>query len=229
MNIGGFQPLSLLDYPGKPCSIIFTQGCVFRCSYCHNPDLIPLESVNLLDERHVLEFLEKRKKIVDAVCITGGEPTIQKGLLDMMKTLKEKGLAVKLDTNGIRPAVVEDIIEEELVDYIAMDIKAPWERYSEVSKNLTTPIIEACKESMRIIQESGVDHEFRTTIAPGVHTEEDFTTMAGYLKSGGIYYIQKIRFEKTLDPDLVRDMPLDVTGLILQLKSHFPSLYIHER
>lgn len=229
MKIGGFQPLSLLDYPEKPCSIIFTQGCVFKCSYCHNPDLIPLESISLRDTKLVIEFLEKRKKMIDAVCITGGEPTIQQGLLDFMKELKERGFFVKLDTNGIRPSVVEDAIEEELVDYIAMDIKAPWERYGEVSTNLAPQIIDACKESLRLIQHSALAHEFRTTVAPGVHTEEDFFVMAGYLKPNELYFIQNTRFEKTADPALPRTIPFIVKDLVSELQSRFTSLTICER
>ena len=229
MNIGGFQPLSLIDYPGKPCSIIFTQGCVFRCSYCHNPDLIPLESVALRDPQFIVEFLEKRKKMIDAVCITGGEPTIQQGLVDFIKLLKEKDFFVKLDTNGIRPGIVRDLIEEELVDYIAMDVKAPWERYGEVTQNKTSQLAQACEESFRLIQGSMVAHEFRTTILPGVHSKEDFFIMAEYLQPQDPYYIQNTKFDTTLDSGISREIGYDIEELVTALQARFSSLTICQR
>lgn len=226
MRIGGFQPLSLIDYPAKPCSIIFTQGCVFRCSYCHNPNLIPLESKHLRDSSAMLDFLTKRKKIVTAVCITGGEPTIQGDLIDFIKQLKERGFFIKIDTNGIRPGVVADLIDEELVDYIAMDIKAPWEKYKDVVVTAVPELVEACKESFRIIQQSSIEHEFRTTIYPSVHTEGDFYTMAGYLKPGEQYFIQKTRFDSILDPSISQESEYDGEEIALRLQARYASLHI---
>lgn len=229
MKIGGFQPLSLIDYPAKPCSIIFTQGCVFRCSYCHNPDLIPLDAAPLRDSNLVLEFLEKRKKMIDAVCITGGEPTVQGDLIAFMELLKDRGFSVKLDTNGIKPSVLKEAIDKRLADYIAMDLKAPWERYGDVTGIQARQLIDACRESFAVLQYAGIPHEFRTTIAPRVHSEEDFQEMAGYLKPDETYYIQNTHFTKTLDPNISRDIGFDLDELVKNLQQQFPLNHIYQR
>ena len=234
MTIAGIQRLSLLDFPGRPCAILFTQGCLLRCGYCHNPELIPLPSENTARNSppslaDVYHFLERGKKIVDAVCITGGEPTIQPGLIDFIRELKGRGFAVKLDTNGLRPDVVKALLDEALLDYIAMDLKAPWEKYADVIR-VTNPLIVAnMKKTFALIQNSGVSHEFRTTIAPGVHVAEDFAVMAGYLKSGETYAIQQTRFEKTLDPELSRDTSLSSWTLIDDLKERYRELVVSSR
>lgn len=228
MNIAGVQPLSLLDYPGKPCSIIFTQGCVFRCSYCHNPELIPLDAAELHDLSEVLSFLDGRKGIVDAVCITGGEPTLQRDLVDVISTLKQMGFYVKLDTNGIRPDVVDRLISGTLVDYIAMDIKAPWHKYRAVINAGTDATIEACKKTHSQIQGSGIEHEFRTTILPGVHTRDDFFEMASYFGPGERYYIQQISLKKTLAP-IEQGERLDGVALAQELGQAFPFMVIASR
>lgn len=228
MNIAGVQPLSLLDYPGKPCSIIFTQGCVFRCSYCHNPELIPMIAQTKRDVSEVLSFLDGRKGIVDAVCITGGEPTIQQGLSDFIGTLKTFGFFVKLDTNGIRSDIVGQLIDGRLIDYIAMDLKAPWSKYPSVIKVGNDAIGEACRETCDMIQEAGIEHEFRTTILPGVHTRDDFFEMAGYLNPGERYFIQSTSFKKTLAP-IERGEGLDSAALAQELGQAFPSLVIASR
>lgn len=228
MNIAGVQPLSLLDYPEMPCSIIFTQGCAFRCSYCHNPELIPFEALSpLRAPAEVLSFLEGRKEIIDAVCITGGEPTLQRGLVEFIATLKSFGFLVKLDTNGIRPDVVERVITDALVDYIAMDLKAPWGKYLDVIKRGTGDTIEACKKTFSLIQNSSIAHEFRTTVLPGVHTAAHFFEMVGYLNQGERYVIQKTRFGKTLEP-LDTSVVFDA-DTISDLRTAFPSVIIEVR
>lgn len=231
--IAGFQPLSLLDYPGKACSIIFTQGCLLRCAYCHNPELIPLspetrvQSSQTADTFPALyERLEKRKKMVDAVCVTGGEPTIHPGLPELIRGLKERGFFIKLDTNGVRPDVVAPLLNENLVDYVAMDLKAPWERYAEVIRVANPFFVESIKKTFTLIQASGVDHEFRTTIAPGVHMQDDFSRMAGYLRDGEQYVIQQTQFKKTLDPNLTHDDSLSAEALIDSLRTRFPALIL---
>lgn len=227
MRIGGFQPLSLVDYPERPCSIVFTQGCLFRCAYCHNPDLIQMEtSVVSWNEEAILTHLEKRKGIVDAVCISGGEPTIQVDIIDFLKKIRHLGLAIKLDTNGIMPRIVRQCIDEKLTDYIAMDLKAPWQKYTLVIGEILPDASERCNESFRLIQHSGIDHEFRTTISPGVHSLEDFEEMASYLLPRERYYVQQTSFHKTLDPALRREIGFDPEKLVEELKKRYGSCEI---
>ena len=133
MKIAGFQKLTLLDYPSKVACIIFTQGCNYKCPYCQNSGLIDHSNEDLIDEEEIFKYLDKRKGIIDGIVISGGEPTIQKDLKDFMKKVKEKGFLIKLDTNGSNPKLVEEIINEKLVDYIAMDIKNVLEEYKDVT------------------------------------------------------------------------------------------------
>lgn len=229
MLIAGIQPLSLLDYPEKPCSIIFTQGCVFRCSYCHNPELIPISaSIQGKTPEEVLQFLSKRASFVDAVCITGGEPTLQLGLENFIQKLKDIGFFVKLDTNGIRPDVVSRLSEKNLVDYIAMDLKHRWEEYGAVIRVSNQYMVDRCKETFSVIQSSGIPHEFRTTIMPGVHTREDFFSIVEQLIAGERYYVQKTVTKKTLEP-LAESCPFDLDQLLLDLRATFPDISITSR
>ena len=138
MKIGGFQKVSLIDYPGRISAVVFTQGCNFRCPFCHNPELVePERFEGLSPEAEILTFLEKRKGRLDAVVITGGEPTLQTELIPFIIHLKAMGYRIKLDTNGALPDVLEEMLGRGLLDYVAMDIKAPLERYSEVTKTKT--------------------------------------------------------------------------------------------
>lgn len=228
MLIAGYQKLSLLDYPKTPCAIIFTQGCSFRCAFCHNPELIPMEGVTILNHEDIIAELEKRRKMVDAVTITGGEPTLQKDLPEFMAKLKERGFKVKLDTNGVTPAMVKKVIDEKLADYFAMDLKQTWAKYDEVVRVGAPGLIERVKETFGLIQGSGIDHEFRTTILPHSHTAEDFMEMVGYLKEGEKYFIQDIRFNITLEPNLKREKFFDLKTLIFDLRSRYPSLLIEK-
>ncbi|MBI4599872.1 anaerobic ribonucleoside-triphosphate reductase activating protein [Candidatus Uhrbacteria bacterium] len=226
MQIAGVQPLSLLDYPGKPCSIVFTQGCVFRCAYCHNPDLIPLAPATVgKTSDEVFSFLSKRASFVDAVCITGGEPTLQTGLEPFIEKLKDMGFSVKLDTNGIRPDIVARLVKNKKVDYIAMDLKHRWEEYASVIRVANPALVDRCKETFFLIQSSDVPHEFRTTIMPGVHTREDFFCIAEQLLLGEQYYIQKTATKKTLEP-LPEPTTLDLHQLVLDLRATFPHVSI---
>ncbi|HSA06947.1 MAG TPA: anaerobic ribonucleoside-triphosphate reductase activating protein [Candidatus Gastranaerophilales bacterium] len=172
MIIGGFQKFSLLDYPGKISSIIFTQGCNFACSYCHNKELIRTKQYNnIVTPEEILSFLKERRKKIDAVVITGGEPTLQPDLISFIKQIKTLGFLVKLDTNGSNPDVLKEIIKTNCVDYIAMDIKAPFEKYFFViKKEIDT---EKIKKSMDLIKNSGIKHEFRTTVLKSLLSEED--------------------------------------------------------
>ena len=229
MNIAGFQKISLLDYPKTPCAILFTQGCSFRCAFCHNPELIPMVGGNIISEDEILAKLETNRKMVDAVTITGGEPTLQADLPIFMKRLKDAGFKVKLDTNGVTPAMVKKIIDEKLADYFAMDLKQAWEKYDEVVRVGAPALIDRVKETFALIQNSGIPHEFRTTILPHSHTEDDFMTMVGYLKPGEKYFIQETRFDVTLEPDLPRQKSFKTDELVTKLRTKYPQLLIENR
>lgn len=202
MNIANYQKLTLIDYPGKVATTVFTVGCSFRCSFCHNPELVLSSQfpVQQDKEEEFFEFLENRKGKLEAVCITGGEPTIQSDIIEFIRKIKSKAFLVKLDSNGTRPDVLKKIIDEGIVDYIAMDIKNSPEKYSE-TVGLQADI-ERVKLSVKMIMSSGIDYEFRTTVVPGLHSEEDFEKIADWIDGARAYYIQEYRDMKILDPNL---------------------------
>jgi len=229
MNISGFQKLSLLDYPKTPCAILFTQGCSFRCAFCHNPELIPMIGKFSISVDEIMAKLEANKKMVDAVTITGGEPTLQPDLPQFIKELRDRGFKVKLDTNGVTPAMVKELIDDGAVDYIAMDLKQTWEKYDEVVRIGAPGLVDRARETFDLIQNSKVDHEFRTTILPHSHTADDFMAMVGYLKPGEKYFIQETRFDITFEPDLPRQKSFDTSELVAKLCAAYPLLTIESR
>lgn len=191
MNIGGWQKLTLKDYPGKVASIIFTNGCCFRCGFCHNPEIVLPPFEHSIDEDEVMAFLKKRRKVLEGVVITGGEPTIHSDLFAFMKKIKNLGYAIKLDTCGIMPEKLEEFIAAGVVDYIAMDIKAPLEKYEKIA--CVKVEIKKIKKSIGIILKGAVDYEFRTTIVKELHEKEDIYEMARLIKGAKRYYLQKFR------------------------------------
>lgn len=223
MQISGFQPLSLIDYPGRTSAIVFTQGCPFRCAYCHNPELV-YAGKGILDADAVTSELERIKGLVSAVTITGGEPTMQADLPEFIATLKGMGYEVKLDTNGSNPAMLKSIIKSGNLSYIAMDLKSTWDKYADTVSTRNDVIIENVKKSFKMIQSSNVPHEFRTTLVPGMHTEEDVSEMLGYLKDGERYAFQEFRSGKTLDPNLVASGEFDVKSVYSRMGEAFPKL-----
>ena len=202
MIIGGFQKVSLIDYPGKISSIIFTQGCNFSCVYCHNKELININNSteNTYKEKEIIDFLKQRTKKIDAVVITGGEPTLQKDLIPFMKQIKELDFLVKLDSNGTNPDVLKEAINSKLVDYIAMDIKAPLEKYSSITK--TNVDIEKIKESINLIKNSGIQHEFRTTVLKSLLTEQDILSINSLTSGANLFTLQKYVPSKDLEKEL---------------------------
>jgi pyruvate formate lyase activating enzyme len=202
MQISGFQKMSLIDYPQRISCVIFTQGCVFNCPFCHNPDLIPVDrkKQSIYTEEEVLNFLQKRQGMLDGLVVSGGEPTIQPDLLPFMKKAKELNLLIKLDTMGINPEVVESAINSGLVDYMAMDIKHTLNKYSQAIG--TKVNLARIKKTVEIIKNSQIEYEFRTTCVPGIHNEEDFVEIADWLEGSKNYYIQEFRSGVTNDPDL---------------------------
>jgi len=198
MKIGGLQKVSLIDYPGLICTSIFLQGCNFKCPYCHNPELVnPKLYQPCLREIEVLDFLKTRRGKLDAVTITGGEPTIQNDLAPFMKKIKKMGFAVKLDTNGSQPQILKALLEEKLLDFIAMDIKGPLEKYESIA---CAPVEgKKIKESIKIILQAGIDYEFRTTIVESLLTEKDILKIAKLISGAKRYALQRFLPTKTLN------------------------------
>lgn len=226
MIIGGFQKLTLIDYPGKLATTVFTVGCSFRCPFCHNPELVLGISHNLTvqekTKKDFFEFLRKRKEKLDGVCITGGEPTIQPDIIEFIKKIKKIGYAVKLDTNGTRPDIIKKIIDLKLVDYIAMDIKNQLKNY-----DLTTGVKTdqgRIKLSVDLIMHSGISYEFRTTVVPGIHTQKDFLEIAKWIKGAKKYYLQKYQEIKILDPKLkikTKNKKIDLEKIKEKIEKNF--------
>ena len=200
MYIVGWQKVSATDYPGKIATIFFTKGCVFRCSFCHNPELVlPSSRAPKISEETLLAFLKRRERLLEGVVISGGEPTIQHDLIDFMRKIKDLGYAIKLDTNGYSPSVLLRVIRLQLADYIAMDIKASAKKYSEVV-NVSVDM-DKIYESIALIQSSGILYEFRSTLVEGMHTDTDVREMAQMIEGAKMYFLQKFRAApKLVDP-----------------------------
>lgn len=232
MRIAGFQPLSLLDYPGAVCAVVFTQGCPLRCVYCHNPELIPIrrpEAAREIAEEDVLRHFERRRAFLDGVCVTGGEPTVQPDLPAFLARLKTLGLKVKLDTNGTHPRMLRRVLRERLVDFIAMDLKHVWSRYADIVGKSQPAIVANCRETAKLIRDSGVPHEFRTTVYPELHTEDDLVAIAESLDAGDAYALQAIRYAKTLVPDLPRTRVMDLEAVAERIRLLRPEITIEVR
>lgn len=198
-QIKGFVPVSLVDWPGKIASVVFVGGCNFRCHFCYNPELV-LHSDKLpsINEEEIFEYLNKKKNWLDGVVISGGEPTLKKGLLHFCQKVKDLGFLVQIQTNGTNPEMLQKLIQRELVDYIAMDIKEPLEKYESI---VGVPIDkEKIQKSIDlIIKNPQIQSEFRTTIVPGLINKEDIEQIGEWIGSG-VYYLQQFRPEESLDP-----------------------------
>jgi pyruvate formate lyase activating enzyme len=198
MKIGGLQKVSLIDYPGQLCAIVFTQGCNFRCPYCHNPELVdPQRFGPVIPEDEVLAFLQKRIGRLDAVELTGGEPTIQHDLKDFIGKLKGMGYLVKLDSNGSNPGLIEELVRKQLIDYLAMDVKGPLEKYSQVAG--VDVNIQDIQRSLSLIMDSGIEYEFRTTVVRSMLDLGDLLSIAKLLKNAKRYVLQGFVSVKTLN------------------------------
>lgn len=195
MEIIGQEKASFIDYPDKISIVYFCSNCNMLCKYCHNSHLVKGEG-ECIDHEEIFAFLKKRKKFVDAVCISGGEPTLHKGLYDFAKRVKDTGYLVKLDTNGTNPQEVKRLIDEKIVDYVAMDIKAPFHKYEAVTG--TKINMEAIKDSVELLRNSDIDYEFRTTVCKELLTKEDILEIAEYLKGSKRYSIQNFRDGETV-------------------------------
>ena len=203
MEILGIEKVSLVDFEGKICATIFTGGCNYKCPFCHNSGIVNKEYIKH-DEDEILNYLKERKKLLDAVTISGGEPTLQPDLEQFITTIKEMGYLVKLDTNGTLPTVLENLFEKKLIDYVAMDIKNNFEDYSLVT-NTTNPLVENVKQSLKLLKKYKVSYELRTTLVEEFHSEENIRKMTEDLKNEKTLFLQKFVeketcFAKNLNP-----------------------------
>ena len=190
MKICGFQKMTMLDYPGKVACTVFTGGCNFRCPFCHNAMLVTdIDENAVYAEDEILSYLNKRKGIIDGVCITGGEPLLQKDIGDFLVKVKETGMPVKLDTNGSYPEKLRELVSRGLVDYVAMDIKNSKEKYP-LTVGLPGYDIGKIEESVDFLMSGAVDYEFRTTVVREFHTAEDIVKITEWIAGAKRYFLQ---------------------------------------
>lgn len=203
MLIGGFQKFSLIDYPNKISAVIFTQGCNFKCPFCHNPELVLASRfAKPIPEKDVLDFLLTRIGKIDGVVITGGEPTLQKSLISFLTQIKDMGYAIKLDTNGAHPYIIQILIDLQLIDYIAMDIKAPMQKY-ELLTNTQINTMDI-RDSIALIMSSSINYEFRTTFVPSLLTEQDMEQIGTLIHGAKKFTRQEfVPSKKIIDPSLL--------------------------
>ena len=208
MLIGGLQKTTLIDYPGKIAATVFLIGCNFRCPFCYSSELVLPEKIKNqpeFSEKDFFKFLKSRKELLESVVICGGEPTINKDLPDFIKKIKKMGFLVKIDTNGSNPQMLKILIDQKLIDYVAMDIKGPKEKYDEFTGKKVN--IRKIQKSIDILKEGRIDYEFRSTIVPSLHTRGDILNMAKWIKGAKKYYLQNFRPEKTIEPLFEKTKP----------------------
>lgn len=207
MEIKGWVRSSLVDFPGHIATVLFVGGCQWRCPICHNPDLV-LHPAHLptLAEEEVFAHLARRAGLIGGVVITGGEPTLQPDLLPFLRRLRRAGPSIKLDSNGYRPEVLAAILQEGLVDYVAMDVKAPPGRYPLLTGRAEVDL-GRIERSLALLQQSGVAYELRTTVVPGLLAAEDVEAVARWVAGAPLYVLQQFRPQQTLDPLLAQTRP----------------------
>ena len=198
MRISGLQKLTLLDFPGYVAAIVFLGGCNFRCPFCQNsPLVLSPEAQPAISEEEFAAFLRKRSGVLDGICVSGGEPTLYRELPEFLASIKEAGYRVKLDTNGTNPEMLEALLQEGLVDYVAMDVKAGRANYARVCEpvaSLPAPLLlEKVSRSVHLLMQSSIDYEFRTTVVKGLHCAADFEDIGSWLSGCRHYYLQSFR------------------------------------
>lgn len=213
IKIGGLQKFTLIDYPQKLACTVFLAGCNFRCPFCYSSELVlpeKIENQPKIPERDFFNFLKSKKGLLEGVVICGGEPTIYKDLPDLVKEIKKLEFLVKLDTNGSNPEMLKSLIDNSLIDYVAMDIKAPKEKYIKnigISEYWGERLLDNIEKSINILKEDKIEYEFRTTVAPDLLEKEDIVKIARWLSPAKKYFIQNFRPEKTLDPEFEKVKP----------------------
>ena len=225
IKIGGLQKTTLIDYPGKVAATIFTSGCNFKCPYCHNRDLVFVpEDYSFLDVNEIMQFLEKRKGVLDGVCISGGEPLMQEHLIDFLKEIKKFGYPIKLDTNGNMPDKLKEVCETGLVDYVAMDIKNSPDKYIlTVGLNQEVFQLDNIKRSIAYLLTTDIDYEFRTTVVKELHEVEDILDIARWIRGAKRYYLQSYEeSENVIQQGFSSYSYLEMQELIAQVKEIIP-------
>ena len=208
IQIRGLERLSLIDYPGKIAATVFFSGCNFRCGFCHNPELVDKSSIKRrpsISQDEFFKFLESRKGLLEGVCLTGGEPTANPDLPVFIKKIKQKEFLVKLDTNGSNPKMLKNLFKEKLLDFTAMDIKASKDKYSLAINQSAN--LDNIQKSINLIQESKIEYEFRTTVAPWLIDKTEIEKIGQWLKGAKHFSLQQFRAEKTLDKTLKETKP----------------------
>ncbi len=227
MEIGGLQKLTLIDYPGRLGATVFLVGCNFRCPWCYSAELVLPEKIKLqakISEKEFFDFLEKRKEFLEGVCITGGEPTLNKDLPDFIERIRSLSFSVKLDTNGSNPEMLESLFNKNLVDYLAMDVKAPLEREKYEIASGSKADLDKIKKSIKIIKNSKIEYEFRTTLVPGIHTKKEIIQMAKDISPAKRFYLQNFRPEKTIKPEFKKRKPYSeefLSGVAKEISQYF--------
>lgn len=225
MIIDGFNKLTLLDYPKHAACIIFTRGCNFRCVFCQNSPLIEnSKQKGLIDEEEVLNYLMKRKNVLDGIVISGGEPTLQKDLVPFIKKVKKMSLKVKLDTNGTNPTIIKELLDNNLVDYIAMDIKDNLSSYEKIINYNTN--ISLIKQSIKLIKESKIDHEFRTTIIKEYHNIENIKSLLKDFKNENYYLQNFVDSENVLVKNLHGFTNDELKNIEKIIKKDYPNVQV---
>lgn len=225
MIIDGFNKLTLLDYPKHAACIIFTRGCNFRCVFCQNSPLIEnSKQKGLIDEEEVLNYLMKRKNVLDGIVISGGEPTLQKDLVPFIKKIKKMSLKVKLDTNGTNPTIIKELLDNNLVDYIAMDIKDNLSSYEKIINYNTN--ISLIKQSIKLIKESKIDHEFRTTIIKEYHNIENIKSLLKDFKNENYYLQNFVDSENVLVKNLHGFTNDELKNIEKIIKKDYPNVQV---
>lgn len=208
MTIGGLQKLTLIDFPGRLAATVFLMGCNVRCPWCYSRELVLPLSAKLqpkISELFFFKFLEERRGLLSGVVICGGEPTINPELPQFIQEIKKMGYAVKLDTNGSNSGVLQQLLGDNLLDYVALDVKAPKDRYREATGAAID--VSEVEKSIGLLKESDIDFEFRTTVVPDLHTKEDIVKIAKWVSPTKRYYLQNFRPEKTVDPSFEKKRP----------------------
>ena len=208
MKIGGIQKVSLIDYPGKIAATVFLSGCNFRCPWCYNRELVlpaEIKKQPSISEKEFFKFLKEKKGLLEGAVISGGEPTLNKNLPDFIKKIKKLGYSVKLDTNGSNPDLLKSLVNRKLIDYVALDIKGPTEKYKKITGGKAD--IKKIEESVDFLKKSKIDCEFRTTVVPALLKKEDILKIAEWISGAKRYYLQNVRPEKNLSPKFRKIKP----------------------